>query len=82
MANVIVNKVEVEDLHDWLYSQGLEQLIELSNSANQSAYYLTATNSEGEPTEKCREAISHHNDLNRFLSVLNLVRNQISIMDN
>jgi hypothetical protein len=82
MANAIINRVDADDLHDWLYTQGIDQLTELSNLASQSAYFLTATDSEGEPTEKCREAISHHNDLNRFLSVLNLVRNQISIMEN
>ncbi len=81
MANVIVNKVDLDDLNDWLYTQGIDQLSELSNLACESAYFLAATDEDGVPTDNCKDAISKHNDLNRFLSVFNLVKNQISIME-
>lgn len=81
MDNAIINKVDVEHLHDWLYTEGLEQLILLSNAVSQTYYSLNDVGDDGELTQKALEAHKNQTQLSSFLSLMNLVKNQITAID-
>jgi hypothetical protein len=81
MATNIIHSIASDDLSSWLYEDGFEGLLEHSNSMCELAFYLSDTDDDDTPSENCHKALRQLNDLRAHLSVLNLVKHHISILE-
>lgn len=82
MTNAIVNKICPDDLNNWLYTDGMNELVARSHIVSQSYHFLSLTDEDGDPSDKAREAFHDMSNFQSLLSVITLVRSQISLIDN
>jgi hypothetical protein len=82
MTNEKATKVNPDDLHQWFYTAGVDELIEKSTTLSESYMFIGSTDEQGNPTELAYKAMRSADDLVSILSVVRVVKAELEKLSN
>jgi hypothetical protein len=81
MPNKHVTQVDPENLSDWIYSKGFDNLLVESKRLISVAHNLYQTDDNGDPTDNALEANRVLSDFTYLADVIVTLKNQIELLE-